>query len=157
MLAVCVSLITGAQSKSYKIYDTFAGRDGVSNMSFSKKMIDAIDIDLGDSDEKNITGDLFQIRFMSYNPKKGNMSGTEFTRRAIKLLPPQYKKYVDDDEDSDAIIYLLGGKKKYTECHVFLTNQNENQLRMIVSFYGDFNVNDIKNLKQTGKDFSASE
>ena len=145
---------SNAQSKSYKMYDVFSGRDGVTNFTFSKNMIDAIDIDLGDDDDKNVTGDLHQIRFMSYNPKKGNMSGSEFTQRAIKILPGQYKKYIDDDDDSDAIIYLLGGKKKYSECHVFITNENDDQLRMVVSFYGDFNVNDIDELKKKGKGFS---
>lgn len=152
---IFASLFSNAQSKSYKIYDVFSGKDGVSNFSFSKNMIDAIDIDLGDGDEKNVTGDLNQIRFMSYNPEKGSLSGSDFTQKAIDLLPPQYKKYVDeDDEDSDAIIYLLGGKKKFTECHVFLTNQKENQMRFVVSFYGDFTVNDLKGLKRAGHEFS---
>ena len=52
------------------MYDVFSGKEGVSNFSFSRNMLDAIDIDLGDEDEKNVTGDLYQIRFMSYNPKK---------------------------------------------------------------------------------------
>ena len=142
-LFVIAFLSVNAQSKSYKMYDVFSGRDGVTNFTFSKN-----------DDDKNVTGDLHQIKFMSFNPKKGNMSGPEFTKRAIKLLPSQYKKYVDDDEDSDAIIYLLGGKKKYTECHVFTTNEHENQLRIIVSFYGDFNVSDIDELKKKGKEFS---
>ena len=149
------TLFSSAQSKSYKIYDVFSGKDGVSNFSFSKNMIDAIDINLGDGDEKNVSGDLNQIRFMSYNPEKGSLSGSDFTQKAINLLPSQYKKYVDeDDQDSDAIIYLLGGKKKFTECHVFLTNEKENQMRFIVSFYGDFNVNDLKGLKHAGHEFS---
>ena len=106
LAAILISAqLSNAQSKSNKMYDVFSGKDGVSNFSFSKSMIDAIDIDLGEDDDKNVTGDLQQIRFMSYNPKKGSMSGTEFTERAISLLPSTYKKYVDDDEeDSDAII-----------------------------------------------------
>ena len=151
-------LIISAQNKSNKMFDTFSGKDGISNFSFSKNMIDAIDIDLGDDDEKNVTGDLHQIRFMSYNPKKGNLGGTEFTERAIKLLPSQYKKYYDEDsEDSDAIIYLLGGKKKFSECIVFITNESDNQLRFVVSFSGEFTVNDLEGLKKTGKGFSNED
>lgn len=149
--------ITNAQSKSDKIYDVFSGKDGVSNFSFSRNMIDAIDINLGDDDEKNVTGDLHQIRFMSYNPKKGDLSGSEFTKRAVKMLPSQYKKYVDDEDDSDAEIWLLGGKKKFKECHVFLTNEEENQMRFVISFYGDFTVNDLEGLKKAGKGFSDEE
>lgn len=144
-----------AQSKSDKMYDAFSGEEGVSNFSFSKNMIDAIDIDLGeDMDEKNVTGDLHQIRFMSYNPKKGSLSGSEFTEKTIGYLPKlAYKKY-EGEEDDDAEIWLAGGKKKFSECHVFLKNQKEDQIRIVVSFYGNFRVNDLKALKETGKNMA---
>ena len=157
-MLIVVQLVSG-QSKSDKIYDVFSGKEGVSNFSFSKSMIDAIDIDLGDDEEgeKNVTGDLHQIRFMSYNPKKGSLSGHEFTKKAAALLPSQYKKYEDDDDDSDAEIWLLGGKKKFSECHVFINNEEDDQMRFVVSFYGDFTVNDLEGLKKTGKGFSNDE
>lgn len=157
-LVFTTAIIAGAQSKSDKIYDVFGGKDGVTNFSFSKNMIDAIDIDLGDDgDEKTVTGDLHRIRFMSYNPKKGSINGPEFTKKTVGLLPSQYKKYVDDEDDSDVEIWLLGGKKKFTECHVFTTNELDHQMRFIVSFYGDFNVNDLEGLKKTGKGFSEED
>ncbi|NQU51388.1 MAG: DUF4252 domain-containing protein, partial [Bacteroidetes bacterium] len=92
---LATTFLVGAQSKSDKMYDAFSGKDGVSNFSFSKSMIDAIDIDLGDdNDEKNVTGDLNGIRFMSYNPQKGAISGNNFTEKAIGYLPKMaYKKY----------------------------------------------------------------
>lgn len=158
ILAFVVAFLVNAQSKSDKIYDVFSGKDGVSNFSFSKNMLDAIDIDLGDDDdERNVTGDLHKIRFMSYNPKKGSLNGPEFTEKAVAMLPSQYKKYEDDDDDSDAEIWLLGAKKKFTECHLFITNENDDQMRFIVSFFGDFNVNDLDDLKKTGKGFSDEE
>lgn len=152
-------MIVGAQSKSDKMYDVFSGQDGITNFSFSKSMIDAIDIDLGeDDDERNVTGDLNRIRFMSYNPEKGSLSGSEFIKKAVGMLPPQYKKYEDeDDEDDDAEIWLLGKKKKFTECHVFINNEEDDQMRFVVSFYGDFNVNDLDQLKKKGKGFSDEE
>lgn len=155
IISLVGSLMVSAQSKSDKMYDVFDGKDGIFNLSFSKNMIDAIDIDLGEDDDKNVTGDLHQIRFMSYNPKKGELSGSQFTEKAIKLLPSQYEKYMDeDDENSDAIIYLLGKKKKFSECHVFITNEYDDQMRFVVSFFGDFTVNDIDGLKQTGRGMS---
>lgn len=151
-----ISQLTPAQSKSDKMYDVFANKDGISSFSFSKNMIDAINIDLGeDGDEKSVTGDLHQIRFMSYNPEKGSMSGNDFIEKAIGYLPkPAYYKYEDDEQDSDTEIWLMGGKKKFQECHVFLKNEDEKQMKFIVSFYGDFTVNDLKKLRKTGKDFS---
>lgn len=149
------SLLTSAQSKSDKIYDVFSGRDGVSNFTFSKNMIDAIDLDVSDDDdERKVTGDLHKIRFMSYNPTKGDLSANDFTKKAIGMLPAQYKKFEDEDGDDDAEIWLLGKKKKYSECHVFTKGENNKNFRIIVSFYGDFNVDDIDKLREKGKDFS---
>lgn len=147
-------MLASAQSKSDKMYDVFANKDGVTSFSFSKDMIDAIDIDLGDDDEKNVTGDLNRVRFMSYNPEKGSLKNSEFTKKAIALLPAKYKKFEDDGDDSDAEIYLLGGKKKYSECHVFITNENPEGNSFVVSFFGDFNVDDIDKLGAQGKDMS---
>ncbi len=148
------SLLAGAQSKSDKMYDLFSGRDGVTNFTFSKNMIDAIDIDLdGNHEERNVTGDLHQIRFLSYNPGKGKLSASEFTKKAVAMLPAQYKKY-QENEDDDAEIWLLGKKKKFTECHVFTKGENNKNFRIIVSFYGDFTVNDIDKLCEKGKTFS---
>jgi hypothetical protein len=154
------AMITNAQSKSDKMYDALSGKEGVTNFSFSKNMIDAIDIDLGDNEEEqNVTGDLHMIRFMSYNPEKGEMSGTEFTKKAIGLLPSNYKKFEDEDEDGDddVEIWLLGKNKKFQECHVFTLNEGENQMRFVVSFYGEFTVNDLDELKKKGKGFSEEK
>ena len=55
------SLVTDAQSKSDKMYDAFDNKEGVTNFSFSKNMIDVVDINLDDDkDENNVTGDLYQ-------------------------------------------------------------------------------------------------
>lgn len=145
-----------AQSKSDKLYESFADKDGVTNFSFSKNMVDAINIDLGDEEnEQNVTGDLHQVRFLSYNPKKGNLSGSGFYKKAIGLLPSQYKKYEDSvDADSNTEIWLLGGKKKFSECHLFIKNESDDQMCFVVSFYGDFNVNDLDGLKKTEADIS---
>ncbi|HCE58416.1 MAG TPA: hypothetical protein DER09_11435 [Prolixibacteraceae bacterium] len=153
---VLVSLVAFAQSKSDKMYDAFANKDGVSSFTFSKNMIDAIDINLGDDgDEKQVTGDLHQVRFMSYNPEKGSLTGAQFCDKAIGYLPKsRYHKFVDDEPGNDAEIWLMGGKKKFTECHVFVHNENASGLQFVVSFYGDFTVSDIDKLKKSGKGFS---
>lgn len=151
-----LSQILGAQSKSDKMYNAFSSNNAITSFTFSKNMIDAIDIDLGENgDEKNVTGDLHQIRFMSYNPEKGELSGSEFLEQAKGYLPKiSYKKFEDDNEDTNAEIWLMGGKKNFQECHVFVRNEDENQLHFVVSFYGDFTVNDLEKLRKTGKDFS---
>lgn len=155
-ILILASQLISAQSKSDKMYNAFSNNDAITSFTFSKNMIDAIDIDLGENgDEKNVTGDLHQIRFMSYNPEKGDFSGPEFLEKAKGFLPKMsYQKFEDEDDDSDAEIWLMGGKKKFQECHVFVHNENSSQLQFVVSFYGDFTVNDLEKLKKTGKDFT---
>jgi len=151
-----ISQMVFAQSKSDKMYDAFANKDGISSFTFSKNMIDAINLDFGENgDERTVTGDLHQIRFMSYNPEKGSLTGEQFCEKAIGYLPrTSYHKFVDDEPDNDAEIWLLGGKKKFQECHVFVRNENCEGMQFVVSFYGDFTVSDIDKLKKTGKGFS---
>lgn len=154
-IIMVLSQWVNAQSKSDRMYDAFSNEEGVTNFSFSKNISDAFNIDLGDaSDEKNVSGDLNQLRFMSYNPKKGNLAGSEFTKKAVALLPSRYKKYKGDDDNQDVEIYLLGRKNKFKECHLFITSQNDDQMRFVVSFYGNFTVNDLDGLKKAGRGFS---
>lgn len=159
ILFLLASQMVSAQSKSNKMYDAFANKDGISSFSFSKNMIDAINLDLGeDEDEKTVTGDLTQIRFMSYNPDKGDLSGPDFVNRAIGYLPKStYKKFEDDEDDSDAEIWLMGKKKKFQECHIFVKNDEADGMQFVVSFFGDFTVNDLEKLRKTGEDFSEDD
>jgi hypothetical protein len=161
LLIIAVFLLTEtgfAQSKSDKMYDAFANKDGITSLTFSKNMIDAIDLSLDeDGDDKSVTGDLHQIRFMSYNPEKGDISGHEFIEKAKGYLPKSvYHKFEDDDPDNNTEIWLKGGKKKFDECHVFVKNESDGQMQFVVSFYGDFTVNDMKKLKKSGKSFSEN-
>jgi hypothetical protein len=111
-----------------------------------------------DGEEKTVTGDLHQIRFMSYNPEKGDLSGIVFIEKAIGYLPKSaYHKYEEDDSDGNTEIWLMGGKKKFQECHVFVRNNEDSQMHFVVSFYGDFTVNDLEKLRKTGKDFSEED
>ena len=153
------SQMVSAQSKSDKMYDAFENKDGVTSFGFSKNMADAVNIDVGEEgDEQKVTGDLHRVRFMTYNPKKGELTGSVFTKKAIGYLPKTaYIKYEDDDTDDNTEIWLLGRKKKFQECHVFVKNEQEDQMRLVVSFYGDFKVDDLEGLKKAGKTFSESE
>ncbi len=152
-LVFMVFLVNG-QSKSDKMYQKLSGEEGVADFSFAKNMIDAVNIDLGENgDEKKVTGDLYQVRFMMYNPEKGNLSGAEFCKKAVKMLPRRYKKYTEN-KDNDTEIRLLGKKKHFSECHLFIANQEESRMSFVVSFYGNFTVNDLDKLRETGRSFS---
>lgn len=153
-----LSQMANAQVKSDKMFDSFSNKDGVTNFTFTKNMADAFNIDLGeDGEEQKITGDLNQIRFMSYNPKKGSISGEEFIRRAESLLPSQYQKYEEADNKNDADVFLLGNNRKFTEFLIFIHNQEDEQMRFVISFLGDFTAKDLEGLKKTGHSFSDED
>ena len=51
MAAMLLAAIAGnSQSKSYKIYESYGNEDGFSYFTFSKSMIDAIDLNLDDEE-----------------------------------------------------------------------------------------------------------
>lgn len=150
-LIILFTVATGlalAQSKSDKVYDYFSNQDGCFELSFSKSMIDAIDIDL-DEEGKTVTGDLNRVRFLSYNPEKGSLNGPAFIKKVKSLLPSSYKKLKLDDDD-DLEIWALGNKKKATEYHLFIKSESENSMHFFISFFGKFNVNDMDGIKEIG-------
>lgn len=62
---------------------------------------------------------------------------------------------MEEEDGTDTEIWLLGKRKKIKECHIFIKNDEVDQMRFVVSFFGDFTVNDIDNLKKKGKEFSS--
>ena len=156
LLIIClVAAVSGlfGQSKSDKLFDTFRNKEGFTYFSFNKNMKDAFNIDL-DDENKMITGDLHEIKFLSYNPNKGDFSGSSFINRATRLLPSAYDQLKLDGDDNDAIIWKLGNKKKVSEFHVFIKNDSSSGMHFLISFFGDFDVSDADGIKEIGLSFS---
>lgn len=145
------SLLVGAQSKSDKMYDAFMNQDGVTQFGFSKNLQDVIHLDVGDDgNEKTVTGDLQRVRFMTYNPEKGAISGNEFTRKAVGYLPKGiYHRHSDNPDEDEVEIWLKGNRNRFSECHVFTKSEEPQGTRIVVSFYGDFRLNDLEALRET--------
>ena len=144
-----------AQSKSDKLFDTFKNRDGFTYFSINKKITDAFNIEM-DDEEKTIRGDLHEIRFLSYNPNNGDMSGSSFINRATKILPSAYDRIeLEDEEDNNLLIWKLGKKRKVSEFHIFITNESSSGMHFLVSFLGDFNIKDADGLKEIGLKMSS--
>jgi len=154
---ILVALFTGgslmAQSKSDKLFDTFRNKPGVIYFAFNKSMDDAFNIDL-DEEGKTVEGDIQEIRFMTYNPGKGQLGVKEFCRKSSNLLPSAYK-LVEIDEGDHAQIWMLGNSKKAKEFHVLVGGDGESDLCFWISFYGDFEVKDLDGIKEMGMEMSA--
>lgn len=144
-----------ARSKSDRIFETFRNKPGVSYFAITKDMKDAFNIDLKDQ-EKLIRGDLSEIRLLTYNPMKGDLTSGEFLKKATNLLPAaSYQHLVSDDMDSDAEIWMLGNKKKASEFHVFILNEGSDGCCFLISFYGDFLVDDAESFRKVGAHLSV--
>ena len=149
-VAIVVTALTGsAQSRSYRIFDEFANRDGFTYVAFSKSMIDAVNLNL-DDENKKITGDLNEIRILVLNREKSNLGASLSKIVAEKFNKLNYRKVEPKDkgESDDVEFWIDGNSKKVKECHAIVTDSKDNQFSCLVSFYGDFKVDDLKSLEK---------
>jgi len=149
-VAIVVTALTGsAQSRSYCIFDEFANRDGFTYVAFSKSMIDAVNLNL-DDENKKITGDLNEIRILVLNREKSNLGASLSKIVAEKFNKLNYRKVEPKDkgESDDVEFWIDGNSKKVKECHAIVTDSKDNQFSCLVSFYGDFKVDDLKSLEK---------
>jgi hypothetical protein len=144
------------QSKSDKIFDSFRNKPGVTYFAFTKSMTDAFNIDL-DDEGKTIKGDLNEIRFLSYNPEKGSLTGTDFMKKASKLLPSAYNRIVEVDDDNNAEIWMLGNKRKTKEFHVFIRNEADDDMQFLISFFGKFDIDDVEGIQEIGLNMTIGD
>ncbi len=145
-----ISSVSWAQSKSDRMFETFRNKPGVTYFAFNKQMTDAFNIDL-DDEGKTLEGDVHEIRFMSYNPEKGQLDHNEFVRKSESMLPSEYKLVeLDDNDDEDATIWMLGNRKKATEFHILVKGDHDDSMSFWISFYGDFKIKDLDGIKTIG-------
>lgn len=155
-LIVLASTVAVAQSKSDQLFDAFRNKPGISYFAFTKSMTDAFNIDL-DDEAKTIKGDLSEIRFLSYNPKKGNLNGPDFITKAAGLLPGAYDRIVEVDSENNAEIWMLGNKRKASEFHVFIRSESNDDNQFLISFYGDFDIDDVEGVREIGLSLSVDK
>ena len=150
LVAIIVATLTASsQSRSYRVFDEFSNHDGFTYMAFSKSMIDAVNLNL-DDENKKITGDLNEIRILVLNREKSNL-GTSLTKIiAEKFSKLNYRKVEpkDNDKSNNTEFWIDGDSKKVKECHVIVTNDKDKQFSCLVSFYGNFKVEDLKSFEK---------
>ncbi len=150
LVALLISTFSGsAQSKSYRIFDEYANKEGFTYFSFSRAMIDAVNLTL-DEENKKVTGDLNEIRFLLLNREKSNLGGSLSKALANKFENLGYRKAEPKDADSneDVEFWIDGDSKRINECHVIVRNSEDRQFSCLVSFYGKFKVEDLESLEK---------
>lgn len=150
LAVLIISALSGpAQSRSYRIFDEFANKDGFTYFAFSKAMIDAVDLKL-DEGNKKVTGDLNEIRVLILDREKSKLVGPLPKILAGKFEKLDYKKAVPKEtkENDDVEFWVDSGPNRVKECHVIVKDSNDGQFSCLVSFYGDFKVGDLENLEK---------
>lgn len=150
LVALIIATLTGSgQSRSYRIFDEFSNHDGFTYLAFSKSMIDAVDLKL-DDENKKITGDLNEIRILVLNREKSNLGGSlpKIISEKFNKLNYIRKESKDAKKNDDVEFWVEGDSKKVRECHVIVKDSKDNQFSCLVSFYGNFKVEDLDRLEK---------
>jgi len=147
-LIIAVSFSLKAQDRpSDKLFEKMALKQGITMMSFSKEMLDAVNLnfDDDDNDESNVTGDLYEVKLIIYKAPE-NEEPMAFRETTLRYLPlNKYKKVEDDDADDDVDIRILRKGRKVSECHVLFQGEING---VLLSFFGDFKIEDVDELAE---------
>ena len=153
LVAMLLSFLSGfGQTRSQKIYDHYSRMEGVTYVSFSKSLIDVMNLDL-DEDGKKITGDFQECRVLIYDSEKGKLAhfadqlSKEFGNLRYEEIHPKGQKPEDD-----ARFWIEGNGKTVTECHIVIGNKDDDKnSSIVVSFFGNFKVEDLHKLEKIGE------
>lgn len=149
--AVMLSSILGfAESQSDKIYTTFSGKEGVVSLSFSKSALKPFEV-LIDDDTKKVIYKMEKVSFLVYNQNKGQLSALNVYNRIKSGLNDIDYFEIDPrdlncndcgiDEYDNLTLYGRGSYNSMDEFHIIVYDDN---IAMLLSFYGDISVNDLK-------------
>ncbi len=153
LVAMLLSFLSGfGQSKSQKIYDRYPKETGFTSFSFSKTMIDAMNLNL-DEEGKKITGDFQECKILIYNAEKGSIKNfTSLVSKELESLHYEQVHPKGEKSTDDAEFWIEMKGDRVSECHLILKNHgNDSGSGLLVSFFGNFKVEDLKKLEKIGK------
>ncbi|WP_430814063.1 DUF4252 domain-containing protein [Carboxylicivirga sp. RSCT41] len=137
-----------AQSRpSDKLFEKMALKPGITMMSFSKSMLDAVNLNFDNEEggEDNVTGDLTEVKLMIYKAPE-DQETIDFREVTLNYLPlSRYDKVEDDDPDEDVDIRILRKGKKVSECHILFQGETNG---VLLSFFGNFKIDDVDELAE---------
>ncbi len=146
---LAITVFASAQSRSNKIYDQYVHKDGYTYFSFSKAMIDAVNLNI-DEENKKVTGDLQEIRILILTEVKNQEK--EKLRKSLseKFDELNYKKIEFSEGNKNEHIEFRIDKELeiVRECHVIIGNNEDENFSCMVSFYGTFKIEDLKSFEK---------
>lgn len=155
---IALPLFLMAQTKGEKIHEKYSNLEGFSSFSFAGSFLKNLDFDVDEDElEKNITGDCKNIQFLSYKHKTGDE--TKFKKIVTSELTKgnsytEVLKEKENDKSDEVHFFAKGSHDKFSEFHVLHSNKNRTSL---VSFYGDFRVEELKTLSNFTFDDDENE
>ncbi len=153
LVAMLLSFLSGfGQSKAQQIYDRYPKETGFTYFSFSKSMIDAMNMNL-DEEGKKITGDFQECRILIYNSEKGKIKNFyQVVSKELDVLHYEQIHPKGQKSDDEAQFWIEGKGDRVSECHIIFSDKGESHnSSLLVSFYGNFKVEDLKKLEKIGE------
>ncbi|WP_439183026.1 DUF4252 domain-containing protein [Carboxylicivirga taeanensis] len=154
VLIAALGLATHAQDRySDKLFEKMALEPGITIMTFSKEMLDAVNLSFDDeegNEESTVNGDLHEVKLIIYKaPDKDEPMA--FKDVALRYLPlRKYEKVEDDEADEDVDIRILRKGKKVSECHVLFQGETNG---ILLSFFGNFKIDEVGELAEKLDDY----
>ncbi len=153
LIAMLLSFLSGfGQSKAQKIFDRYSKEPGFTYFTFSKSMIDALNMNM-DEEGKKITGDFQECRILIYNAEKGKIRNfSEQVSKEFESLRYEQVHPKNEKPNDEAEFWIEGKGDRVSECHMILGSKGEeHHSSLLVSFYGNFKVEDLQKLEKIGQ------
>lgn len=153
ILMTIFPILTNAQTKGEQLHTKYGNEDGFTTFSLSGSFLKDLDFDVDDDEiEKKITGDIHTMKFLTYK-RESNTQVIDFFRIAQKQLSQRgYDQVLEEqtkDSDDETLFFARGKGRRYSEFHVLHSSDNRTSL---VSFFGNFKVDDLKALSRMGRE-----
>lgn len=149
ILFFCLLIPLGIQAQSYSniIYDELETEQGINSFTFSKLMLDAIDMTTEGEDGTvhHITGDLHKVKFI--NATDGGDTEFYLYKKLHRFfIESDYEPIDFEQENEDNVeLYIERKGKHITEVHIIMKELGEGSL---ISFYGKLKAEELCSISE---------
>lgn len=144
-MAFLSAVATGQNSVSDKLYMQIEGAEGVTIMSFSRDIIDMVDMFIEDEESRQVSGPLKKVKMLICKEE----SATTISEVTNTFEKRPFTEIEDKEGNDDSRIFVIRKGRKIEECHILADGDNT---LVLLSFYGDFRIEDIDKLTNKAKE-----
>jgi len=148
ILLAILPLLSQAQTKGEKLHQMHANMEGFTSFSISGSFLNDMDMNIDDDSKgKKVTGDINEMKFLNLKGETQKHNNKFYLYSVKELSGRGYKEVLTEECEKDARFFARGKGKRYTEFHVLFHNDNRT---MLISFFGQFKVSQLKSLCKMG-------